>query len=611
MVEKIEPEENERTPYSVWPRVIAMFASFALVAIVFTAVAFLNVSQAVPKPDMPHIIFILADDLGWNDVSFHGSPQIPTPNIDALAASGIVLNNYYTHPQCTPSRGALMSGKYANRLGLHHGDLRPAEASGLPLNVAILPEYLKKLGYKNHMIGKWHLGYYKKRYLPTRRGFDSFFGFLNDNIDFYDYTSFYEEEIPPGKNNGSVAVDETGENSIIPSESEVKTSGNFKTLFGIDLLENEEVIRDFRGEYATNVFTDRALNIIEEHNVTKPLFLFVSHAASHTGNKFFPLQSPPELYERNNHIKPSDRRIYAGMVTALDDSVGKVFEALNQKDMLKKSIIIISSDNGGVAQPGSGSNWPLRGTKFSLWEGGVRSIGVVWSPLLGLKRPKVSMQLMHITDWLPTFYSAAGGDVDDLGDIDGKNMWPVVKGERQKSPRKEVLLNIDPISGIGGFRKGDMKILVSDFPVDGSDWYGPTGLEDSNVTDSFDAWIWKNGSLVKDILIERGQWFLTDNDTWRQEATIVCGENFLPVSGKCDFADGPCLYNIADDPCEYKNIASLYPDVVEDMLKRLRDLNATSLPVQTKELDPMGDPVCHNFAHVPWMDEEAVDCPFS
>ncbi|GIX76168.1 hypothetical protein CEXT_257591 [Caerostris extrusa] len=156
-----------------------------------------------------------------------------------------------------------------------------------------------------------------------------------------------------------------------------------------------------------------------------------------------------------------------------------------------------------------------------------------------------------------------------------------------------------------------MKILVSNFPVDGSDWYGPSGLEDSNVTDSFDDWVWKNGSLIKDVLIESNQWLLTENDTWRQDAAIICGENFLPISGKCDFSDGPCLYNVTDDPCEYKNIASLYPDIVESMLNRLRDLNATSLPVQTKELDPMGDPVCHNFAHVPWMDEEAIDCPLS
>ncbi|GIX76170.1 arylsulfatase B [Caerostris extrusa] len=314
MVEKTDPEENERTSYPVWPRILAMFASFALVAIVFTAVALLNAPTVSPKPELPHIIFILADDLGWNDVSLHGSPQIPTPNIDALAASGVVLNNYYTHPQCTPSRGALMSGKYANRVGLHHGDLRPAEASGLPLNVAILPEYMKKRGYKSHMIGK---------------------------------------------KNDSLTGDAGNENSIVSPDSEAKISGNVKTLFGIDLWENEEVIRDFRGEYATNVFTDKALDVIEKHNITKPLFLFVSHAASQTGNKVFHYNRHQNCM-KENHIKETDRRIYAGMVESLDDSVGKIFEALSQKDMLQKTIIVISSDNGGAAEPGSSSNWPQR-----------------------------------------------------------------------------------------------------------------------------------------------------------------------------------------------------------------------------------------------------------
>ncbi|XP_054721655.1 arylsulfatase B-like isoform X2 [Uloborus diversus] len=602
MVEKGEGN-NESTCNFVWCRIAAMVFSIVLVATVFTLVAYLNKAAPSPKIDPPHIIFILADDLGWNDVSFHGSPQIPTPNIDALAASGIVLNNYYTHPQCTPSRGALMSGKYATRLGLHHGDLRPAEASGLPLDVTILPEHLQKLGYKTHMVGKWHLGYYKRSFLPTRRGFDSFFGFLNDNIDYYDYTSYYVDQTSAKKILENVTI----EGEIAP-DAEINTKlmgipGN-KAMFGIDLWENEEVVRDFRGEYATNVFTDRALSVLDEHNASKPLFLFMSHAACHTGNPFYPLQTPAELFERNNHISDEKRRLFAGMVTALDDSVGKIFQALKEKDMLKKSVIVISSDNGGVANSGTASNWPLRGMKYFMWEGGVRTVGLVWSPLLGLTKPRVSMQMMHITDWLPTFYQAAGGDLKDLGEIDGLNMWPVMMSEKMDSPREEVLLNIDAIEQTAGFRKGDMKLLVSLSPVNDSDWYGASGIEESNVTGSMDDWVWKNGSIVKDILMETNQWLLTENDTWRNDAMIVCGENFLPVSGKCDFSEGPCLYNVTDDPCEYRNIAKLNPEIVNSILERLRDLNETTLPAQTKDLDPLGDPICHNFAHVPWMDEE-------
>ncbi|KAM7296269.1 putative sulfatase [Ixodes scapularis] len=139
----------------------------------------------------PNIIFLLADDLGWADVSFRGDPQIPTPNLDVLASQGIILNNYYVLHLCTPSRGALMSGLYPIHTGLQHYVQLPAEPHGLPLNVTIMPEHLKNLGYTTHMIGKWNLGYYKESYTPTRRGFDSFYGFLNGGEDYYDHTILF------------------------------------------------------------------------------------------------------------------------------------------------------------------------------------------------------------------------------------------------------------------------------------------------------------------------------------------------------------------------------------------------------------------------------------
>ncbi|XP_071043518.1 arylsulfatase B-like [Parasteatoda tepidariorum] len=601
MVEKSELEDDERTPYSKswWPRIIAMFGSIALVAIVFTVVAIFS-NSAVPD-DLPNIVFILVDDLGWNDVSFHGSPQIPTPNIDALAATGVVLNNYYTHSQCTPSRGALMSGRYANRLGLQHGNIKPAEASGLPLDIMTLADYMKKRNYKTHLVGKWHLGYHKKSYFPTRRGFDTFFGFLNDNIDYYDYTCYYQDVSGGAKKN--VTQEKPLEESSV--ESSKPMSENPTEIFGVDLWENEKIITDFRGEYATDVFTNKAVSLIMDHDELQPLFLLISHSAVRAGNSFIPLQSPPDLYERNNHIKDENRRSYAGMITSLDESVGQVFNALYKKDMLTNSIIILSSDNGGDPSMGSASNWPLRGSQYTLWEGGVRSVGLIWSTLLELEKPKVSDHLMHISDWLPTLYYLAGGDVSDIEDIDGVNMWSALSHGDKYSPRQEVLLNIDPIAGYSSLRKRDWKLHFSVSLPDGSDWYGPSGLEDNNnITDSIDDWVWKNGSIIKDILVDLEQWLITENDTWRQDSSIVCGENFLPVSGKCDFTSGPCLYNITDDPCEYRNIAHLYPEIVEELIVRIEELNTTSLPIQSKDIDPMGDPMCHNFVHVPWMDDD-------
>ncbi|CAN7943622.1 unnamed protein product, partial [Ixodes hexagonus] len=124
---------------------------------------------------------------GWDDVSFHGSSQIPTPNLDALAADGITLHNYYVQPMCTPSRAALMTGLYPIRTGMQHWVIRSPEPWGLPLELKLMPEHLKDLGYSTHLVGKWHLGYFKKEYTPTYRGFDSFYGYYNGYIDYYSH----------------------------------------------------------------------------------------------------------------------------------------------------------------------------------------------------------------------------------------------------------------------------------------------------------------------------------------------------------------------------------------------------------------------------------------
>ncbi|GIX73981.1 arylsulfatase B [Caerostris extrusa] len=220
------------------------------------------------ETSQPHIIFIFADDLGWNDISLHGSPQIPTPNIDALALNGLILHNYYTWRLCTPSRGTFLTGKYPNRLGLQHSPIKVGESSGLPLYEVTLPQHLKKLGYRTHMIGKkmafkWHLGYQTKEYTPTYRGFDTFFGFLNGFIDYYDHTVWEPTFLP-----------------------------NIPHYYGLDFHNGTTILKDKQGQYATHLFTEEAENIILNHDTSKPLFLYLSHLASHTGNDFKPVQAP-------------------------------------------------------------------------------------------------------------------------------------------------------------------------------------------------------------------------------------------------------------------------------------------------------------------------------
>ncbi|GLH05222.1 Arylsulfatase B, partial [Gryllus bimaculatus] len=204
----------------------------------------------------PHIVVFVADDLGFNDVSFHGSNQIPTPNIDALAYSGIILNRHYVQPVCTPTRAALMTAKYPIRMGLQGTPLIPGELRAMPPG-KILPEYMRELGYATHAVGKWHLGFYEADMTPTYRGFDSHVGYWNGLISYYDH------------------------------------------VMGIS------------GRYATDVFTERAEQVVADHDPRRPLFLYVAHLAVHAGNNGQLVEAPRPIADRFRFIDDPNRRMYA------------------------------------------------------------------------------------------------------------------------------------------------------------------------------------------------------------------------------------------------------------------------------------------------------------
>ncbi|GAV03906.1 hypothetical protein RvY_14270-2 [Ramazzottius varieornatus] len=223
----------------------------------------------------PHIVFILLDDLGWNDVSFHGYDEMRTVNIDRLAAEGVILNSFYAQYVCSPSRAALMTGKYPIRHELHHGVIQVRHRLGLDPSVKILPQLLRELGYDTHAVGKWHLGHFQTRYLPTNRGFDTFFGFYGPGIEHHNHT--------------------TGD-----------------TFDALDLWDNDRPARNYQGQHITKVLTEVAVKHISNHDPTKPMFLYFSHA-----NLFQDVvgQSPPvdqEYYDRFPNIKHEGRRKHAG-----------------------------------------------------------------------------------------------------------------------------------------------------------------------------------------------------------------------------------------------------------------------------------------------------------
>ncbi|XP_075534850.1 arylsulfatase B-like [Dermacentor variabilis] len=467
----------------------------------------------------PDIIFLLADDLGWDDVSFHGSSQIPTPNLDALAADGVILNSYYAQPACTPSRAALMTGLYPCRTGMQGVAIDVAEPWALPTNLRILPQYLKDLGYQTHLVGKWNLGYYTESVTPTFRGFDSFYGYYNGAEDYY------------------------------------------------------------------------------THSVTYPLFLLLSYQAVHGVDLEGHLQAPEENIDKFPYIGEEKRTIFAGMVDAMDESVGEVFKALSVAGMLQNAVIAFSSDNGGIPFGVYGSrsfNWPLRGAKGALWEGATRSAAFVWSPLLDSRR-RVSQQLMHITDWLPTLYSIGGGDVKSLGTMDGFDMWRHLSQEL-RSPRVEMLYNYDEwITHASALRFSRYKLVLDVSGVKNQRYRTTGGRRPWN--DLNKLLIQSTVAKVLRSLYKKNQ--LNFPSDWRKRATLKCGQQTTRnFSGN----DTTYLFDIIADPCELNNLASSLPEVVEFLKKRIETYAATAVPPLNEPKDPAGFPEYHNGTWAPWLD---------
>ncbi|KAH9369668.1 hypothetical protein HPB48_007635 [Haemaphysalis longicornis] len=435
-------------------------------------------------------------------------------------ADGIILNNYYVQPVCTPSRAALMTGLYPIHTGMQHNVIYVGEPWGLPLNFKLMPHYLKDLGYETHAIGKWHLGYFKEEYTPTFRGFDSFYGYYNGEEDYYNHT--------------------------------VKEGSHV----GLDFWYNTKPLRNETGRYSTTVFTQEAKRLIKERDSSKPFFLYLSHQAPHGGIEV-PLVAPIENIEKFPYIGEKNRTIYAGMMDALDESVGDVIEALQEEHMLENCVLVFSSDNGGIPwgeHASRGFNWPLRGAKGTLWEGATRAAAFLWSPLVSRSR-RVSHQLMHVVDWLPTLYRAAGGDPSKMKGLDGHDMWLHLCADLP-SPRTELLYNIDPVAHTSALRYRDYKLVLGTsaggiydqrfLTPGGSRPYADLGKLMAEA---------KAARVLRDFY-NTGAFLFPS--LWRERATISCGSHGVSnfVSG-----DPPYLFDLVRDPCELHNLAPTNSEV--------------------------------------------------
>jgi arylsulfatase A-like enzyme len=346
----------------------------------------------------PNVIIILADDLGYADVGFQGSKQIPTPHLDALAKRGVrCTSGYVSGPYCSPTRAALLTGRYQTRFGHefnpHKGDLK---VLGLPLSETTIAQRLGALGYVTGLVGKWHLGV-AEHFHPLQRGFDEFFGFPMGAHDYF----------PKGKKAATGIVG--GTNNLYRGKEKVEVEG-----------------------YLTEAFGQEAVAFIDRHK-KEPFFLYLAFNAVHT-----PLQVPQSYEKRFAHVKDDKRRKYCAMTVAMDDAVGAVLAKLRAEDLEEDTLIFFFSDNGGPTNKyaiNGSINFPLRGSKGDCWEGGVRVPFVIaWKGKLpaGKTYDHPVIQL----DVLPTSIAAAGGQTKGAWKLDGVNLFPYLRGEKLGPPHE-------------------------------------------------------------------------------------------------------------------------------------------------------------------------------
>lgn len=381
------------------------------------AVAFAAVPAIAVGADKPNILYIVADDLGWQDVGFHGS-EIQTPSLDRLASEGVRLDQFYVQPMCTPTRAALMTGRYPLRYGLQSFVILPEQTYGLPTDERLLPQALGEAGYDTAIIGKWHLGHADLAYWPRQRGFDYQYGPLIGEIDYFTHL-----------------------------------------IHGItDWFVNNRTLH--QEGYATTLIGDEAVRYIGSHDPDRPMFMYLAFTAPHT-----PYQAPRDYLDRYPDVDDPNRQAYAAMITAMDEQIGRVLDALADRGMRDNTLVVFHSDNGGVRTAAfageietagdlPASNGPFRDGKGSLYEGGTRAVALANWP--GHIRPGNVEGMIHVVDMFPTLVGLAGGDTTKGKPLDGMDVWSTLS-EGRDSPRHEVVYNVEMFRG--AVRDGDWKLV--------------------------------------------------------------------------------------------------------------------------------------------------------
>jgi len=472
---------------------------------------------------------VVVDDVGWNNVPWHNKDlEAYMPVSKNLSAQGVELDRHYAYLYCSPSRSSLLSG----RLPFHVNqvNLKPEYASsGIPEEMATIPEKLKSAGYVTHATGKWHCGAATPRHTPHGRGFDTHLGYFDGAEDHFTQRQCIDAECAQPDN----------------------ITSNF-----IDLWHTDRPAYGMNGTYGDSMYANFVIETLEEHPLEKPVFLYVAFQGNHA-----PLQAPEEYLSKFPQEWAHDRRAYAAMGAFWDMALGRIVGTLQRRGMWEHTLLVLTSDNGGPVYPssapryphcGGANNWPLLGGKANNFEGGVRTAAFASGGFLPHSVRGTKLEgYIHIGDWYATLCDLAGVNPFDaraakagLPAVDSINMWPLLSGSTQVSPRNEIPLSVD---GPGFHQK----------PGKSADTVSALIVGDYKLL----------GGIYVGTFRQAPQWPTKDS---------CCHSScFLKPSffQRCGTASKPkCLYNIRQDPEETVNLFEAEPALVRNMTSRLEAL---------------------------------------
>ena len=506
-------------------------------------------SPSIPRT-APHILWVVADDLGWADVSWRSEGQTLTPTLDALRRGGVELTNMQFYKFCTPTRSSFMSGRIPFHTLQHlvgYGSPTQPSCAGLQLNYTLLPELLRERGYHCAHVGKCeakrpgcvasaqlyrtllrtgHLGAWADSYLPTARGF-------HESLAYLCLTGRYDH---------------------FTQEGQLYCPG------AVDLWLNDGPARGYNGTFDAEMYSRFAVDVIRRHaqraaedaeeSSASPLYLHLEYHVVHE-----PVQSPQHYQDRYPHVANACRKAYCGMLSALDDGVANVTQALRVAGMYEQTVTVVSTDNGGLVSGsgGCGSNFPLRGGKHSFFAGGIQGTALVHSPLLP---PSVAGTvyggLSHAADFYPSLAKLAG--ITDLSSrntgpfpVDGVDLWPFLTRQRSGNAHGELLISGCRTGSAcnGAMFVGELKLIVGKQAPSG--WY---------------------------------------------EAPSADHADHRAYAANDDCSAGPCVFNMTSDPTEKNNLAAADPGRFAALVRRFEQLSKVAVPQDRGSLECSVEAVC-------------------